>query len=604
MTFHRRSLAALTVALIGFALLGLPPGASAADEATYTIAPSDTDPAITDPPPPSPPRGDNLVWLAPEHRRVGKLLVFLPTGGATNLPSEFTELGTVAGQLGYHTIILAYRNEAAIAAMPTANPPGCGNAELQPPNNTCARQARLEILDGGDESSVVNVDRPNSIENRLNKLLVYLKDTYPEDGWAQFVTSGLNPGPVWSETVIAGSSLGAGEALMIAQRHDVYRAALLHGWVDARYDWVKETNANATPSADYFTLIHQRDAFFARTCFAYLALGLTPICPLAGFPAVPAMSCLADSTALPSSPLWIENLGDPPFNGLQVHVFNLKPGSFEGTGDYCHQSTSRNGWIARDGIAPSHILANAWSSVLGDETDGDGIRNVPDNCPGIANPDQADADADEIGDVCDKDRDGDTVANATDNCPDTANGNQVDADGDGIGDVCDPTPRGTIPPTITVAGLTVNATGPAGTLVNYTATATDDLDPDPTPVCTPSVGSLFAIGNTPLACSATDASGNAANASFVVKVLGAKEQLTNLIGKVVGASNLPPAIKTQLTASLQSLAAGFDPNKPLQRAVACLTLRAFTTHVRFVASPAQTAEWTADANRIRAVLAC
>jgi len=196
MTFHRRSLAALGVAMLGLALLGLPPGAGAADEATHTIPPSDTDPAITEPPPPSPPRGDNLVWLASEpSRRVGKLLVFLPTGGLTNLPSEFTELGTVAGKLGYHTIILAYRNEAPIAALPTANPPGCGAAELQPLNNTCARQARLEILTGDpDLSPVVNVDRANSIENRLNKLLVYLKDHFPEEGWAQFLdASGLAP---------------------------------------------------------------------------------------------------------------------------------------------------------------------------------------------------------------------------------------------------------------------------------------------------------------------------------------------------------------------------------------------------------------------------
>src|SRR5262249_18275929 len=160
--------------------------------------------------------------------------------------SEFTELGTVAGRLGYHTIILAYRNEAPIAALPTANPPGCGNAEQVPSTNTCARDARQEILDGNGEASVVDVDRANRIENRLNKLLVYLKDTYPGDGWGQFLdASGLLP--KWSETVIAGSSLGAGEAVMIAQRHDVYRAALLHGWVDARYDWVKAPSA--TPYA-------------------------------------------------------------------------------------------------------------------------------------------------------------------------------------------------------------------------------------------------------------------------------------------------------------------------------------------------------------------
>jgi hypothetical protein len=51
----------------------------------------------------------------------------------------------------------------------------------------------------------------------------------------------------WTETVIAGSSLGAGEAAMIAERHEVYSAALLHGWVDAGHGCVA---LGATPSAE------------------------------------------------------------------------------------------------------------------------------------------------------------------------------------------------------------------------------------------------------------------------------------------------------------------------------------------------------------------
>ena len=47
-----------------------------------------------------------------------------------------------------------------------------------------------------------------------------------------------------------------------------------------------------------------------------------------------------------------------------------------------------------------------------------------------------------------------------------------------------------------------------------------------------------------------------------------------------------------------------EPSQPQQRKAACLALKAFITVVRFVAPPAQAAEWTADANRIRAVLAC
>ncbi len=201
-------------------------------------------------------------------------------------------------------------------------------------------------------------------------------------------------------------------------------------------------------------------------------------------------------------------------------------------------------------------------------------------------------------------RDGDGVPDAADNCPGTANPGQADADGDGTGDACDPTPQGTTPPAIAVPGqITADATGPTGATVGYTATATDDLDPAPTLVCTPSSGSLFAIGDTTVECVATDSGGNTANASFRVTVLGAQKQIANLIREVVDSARLPAAVKAHLIATLRSLA-GFDPANAQQRRAACLSLRVFTTVVRFVAPPAQAAEWTADANRIRAVLGC
>ncbi len=83
------------------------------------------------------------------------------------------------------------------------------------------------------------------------------------------------------------------------------------------------------------------------------------------------------------------------------------------------------------------------------DTDGDGIVDSQDNCIFIPNPNQADADLDGVGDLCDptpngpdNDPDGDGVPTGTDNCPLNPNPNQEDADGDGAGDVCDPTPNG------------------------------------------------------------------------------------------------------------------------------------------------------------------
>ncbi|MCW5206357.1 thrombospondin type 3 repeat-containing protein, partial [Desulfobulbus sp. F5] len=41
------------------------------------------------------------------------------------------------------------------------------------------------------------------------------------------------------------------------------------------------------------------------------------------------------------------------------------------------------------------------SSVTVTDTDGDGIADATDNCPLVANPDQADTDGDGKGDACD-----------------------------------------------------------------------------------------------------------------------------------------------------------------------------------------------------------
>ena len=58
------------------------------------------------------------------------------------------------------------------------------------------------------------------------------------------------------------------------------------------------------------------------------------------------------------------------------------------------------------------------------DSDGDGVQDSCDNCPAVANPDQADRDGDGVGDACD-------------NCPAVPNANQADSDHDGVGDACD-----------------------------------------------------------------------------------------------------------------------------------------------------------------------
>jgi hypothetical protein len=71
------------------------------------------------------------------------------------------------------------------------------------------------------------------------------------------------------------------------------------------------------------------------------------------------------------------------------------------------------------------------------DSDGDGWPNNVDNCPFAYNPGQQNQDGDSMGDVCDGDVDGDGWGNGADNCY-LPNPDQADGDGDGIGDVCDP----------------------------------------------------------------------------------------------------------------------------------------------------------------------
>ncbi len=63
------------------------------------------------------------------------------------------------------------------------------------------------------------------------------------------------------------------------------------------------------------------------------------------------------------------------------------------------------------------------------------------------------------------------------------------------------------------------ATSADGALVDYDAGAVDALDPEPQTVCTPASGSLFAIGDSTVACTATDAAGNVATGSFLITVV-------------------------------------------------------------------------------------
>ena len=126
-------------------------------------------------------------------------------------------------------------------------------------------------------------------------------------------------------------------------------------------------------------------------------------------------------------------------------------------------------------VGPGVSVNNVGCTLADVDADGDGVCDVPalsdgndcsgtDNCPGVANADQSDFDADSLGDACDDDVDGDGAANAVDACPNTPVGATMaaapgcstaqvaafDSDGDGA---CDDAAAAAAAPSGVCAGV-------------------------------------------------------------------------------------------------------------------------------------------------------
>jgi hypothetical protein len=146
----------------------------------------------------------------------------------------------------------------------------------------------------------------------------------------------------------------------------------------------------------------------------------------------------ADAVTLPSSlPLIFESTVAPYTYTLEILGFNSEP---TGLGTPVVQFISQEG-----GTTTAYLIARF--RLTCDDADGDAICDSEDNCPTVANEDQADVDGDGRGNLCDNcvatansnqaDADGDGRGDLCDNCVATANPNQADGDGDGRGDLCD-----------------------------------------------------------------------------------------------------------------------------------------------------------------------
>lgn len=95
-------------------------------------------------------------------------------------------------------------------------------------------------------------------------------------------------------------------------------------------------------------------------------------------------------------------------------------------------------------------------------------------------------------------------------------------------------------PTVTVPGdQTVEATGPSGAAVSFSASATDTVDPSPGVSCSPSSGSTLPLGTTKVTCTAKDKSNNSSSQSFNVNVVDTTAPTFNTTAAIKREANSP-----------------------------------------------------------------
>jgi len=106
------------------------------------------------------------------------------------------------------------------------------------------------------------------------------------------------------------------------------------------------------------------------------------------------------------------------------------------------------------------------------------------------------------------------------------------------------------PPTLTLpASFTVEATGPDGATVNYSATATQSA----TVVCTPPSNTVFNLGTTTVDCTATNSTGEQAEGTFDVTVVDTTPPVLNLPSDITATATSPSGVIVSYVATATDL---------------------------------------------------
>jgi hypothetical protein len=209
-------------------------------------------------------------WLQDQYAYLGggappahQLVVYLV--GANNKPQSGRVMMKELARLGFAVLAPMYANDYPIRDL-------CEKPESDP-DDDCHGKARLEAFEGQDASPHIEVSRPNSIEERVARMLAILQADFPAEGWGAFLDGGR---PRWSDIVIAGHSHGASSAALVGKVRSVARVVMLSGPYDNRAGepapWI--ARPGQTPLARVYGLTHENEEQHAGHLKNWKAMGL------------------------------------------------------------------------------------------------------------------------------------------------------------------------------------------------------------------------------------------------------------------------------------------------------------------------------------------
>lgn len=248
-----------TLLLIFFSLAIISTSAQVDSLKTYTVRAKDTDERIDYN------QHKHFAWYNTAVIHNHTLLVFLP--GTYGSPANVKLFPSLAANNGFHAVSLEYPNDLSATE-------ACGNST----DTDCHEKFRREIIEGKNWSNKIEVNIPNSIANRLYRLLKYLHMQYPQQQWNQFYDgNGLK-----TETMIlSGHSQGGGHAALIARGQKVKRVIMFA----APNDWRNNVNQPATwttkphitPDSAYYGFANRFDdvASYSQQLAQWNHLGLS-----------------------------------------------------------------------------------------------------------------------------------------------------------------------------------------------------------------------------------------------------------------------------------------------------------------------------------------